>query len=244
MTDETQDVVQDNQQIVPAVVEETKEQPVTDGKSSPSIERNDEEHNWQRVHAVLEAQKAELDSLRTELQKKTVAPEPEEEPDELANLDPNEYFTVAQLREMRTKMEQRAERKAIAAAQAAASEVARQQSISIAEQQAKAVHEDYDYVVEHFAIPLIKNDPALAHKVMNSKNPAETAYKLGKLSDQYEEQMAKQTTSPKAEKILKNTQRPTSSNAVSSSLRTTADKYSNMSPREIWEQSQKWAKQA
>ena len=97
--------------------------------------------------------------------------------------------------------------------------------------------------MEHFALPMIKNDPALAYKIQQSKNPAETAYKLGKLSDGYEETMTKAATSPKAEKILKNSQRPTSSNAAGS-LKTQADKYSNMSPADIWAESQKYARRA
>jgi hypothetical protein len=112
------------------------------------------------------------------------------------------------------------------------------------EQKAKQTHEDYDYIVENFSIPLIKNDPALAHKVMTSKNPAETAYKLGKLSDSYEEQMAKAGTNPRAERILKNSQRPTSVNALPTSLKTTADSYSKMSKEDIWKQSQEYSRKA
>jgi hypothetical protein len=97
--------------------------------------------------------------------------------------------------------------------------------------------------METFALPMIKNDPALAYKIQNSKNPAETAYKLGKISDDYEGTMNKAAVSPKAEKILKNSQRPTSSNAAGT-LKTQADKYSNMSQADIWTESQKYAKRA
>jgi hypothetical protein len=97
--------------------------------------------------------------------------------------------------------------------------------------------------MQTYVLPMIKNDPVLAYKIQHSKDPAATAYKLGKLSDDYEENMAEKTVSPKAEKILKNSQRPTSSNAAGS-LKTQADKYANMSQAEIWAESQKYARKA
>jgi uncharacterized protein GlcG (DUF336 family) len=99
-------------------------------------------------------------------------------------------------------------------------------------------------VIENHALPMIKNDPALAYKIQQSKNPAETAYKLGKLSDSYEETVAKQPTSQKAEKIIKNSQRPVSSNAAGTSLKSMASDVSKMSPQQIWEESQKYARRA
>lgn len=77
-----------------------------------------------------------------------------------------------------------------------------------------------------------------------SKNPAETAYKLAKLSDTYEETVSKKETSPKAEKVLKNASRPTSSQAVSSSLQSQANDFTKMSPSQVWEISQKYARGA
>ena len=68
-------------------------------------------------------------------------------------------------------------------------EYAQQQTLANDEQRARDKYDDYDYVLETYAIPLIKNDPALAYKIQSSKNPAMTAYKLGKLSDDYEESM-------------------------------------------------------
>lgn len=90
---------------------------------------------------------------------------------------------------------------------------------------------------------MIKNDPALAYKIQNSKNPAETAYKLAKISDEYEQanqEVAK--TSPKAEKILKNSSRPSSGPAAGTSLKSQADDFSKMSKQEIWAMSEKYAR--
>lgn len=242
MTEENE--TEEVQQVAEPVAEQTEQQPqATESVPEPQAPRRDADRNWENVHQLLGQQKAELESLRAELQKKN-APLEVPEKDELADLDPNDYIPVAKAQKWAQSMKESAKKEAREAAKQAAEEVARQHAVAFDEQRTKAAHDDYDYVVENFAIPLIKNDPALAHKVMMSKSPAETAYKLGKLADAYEEQMTQQKPSPKAEKILKNSQRPTSSNAVSSSLKSQADKFSKMTPAEIWSESQKYARSA
>jgi hypothetical protein len=216
-----------------AQAEQTQAQP------EPQVEAKQEEtpadKNWKQAHQALQAQKAEIEALRAELQKKTAVPEPE---DELDKLDPEEYITAG-------KAQKLAEKKALQAAKQMVQEYSRQNAVVQDEARMREKYEDYDYVVNTFVLPDIKNDPALAHKLAMSKNPAETAYKLGKLSDSYEEQMTQQKpTSPKAEKILKNSSRPTSANAVSPSLKKQADQFANMSPQEVWAQSQKYARGA
>ncbi len=198
--------------------------------------------NWRQANEVMRLQKQRIDELERERQDRAQQMQKPavEEPDEFANEDPDNYITVAKARQMAEKA---AEKKAKAFAQQAVQEYAQQQSVAISEDRARAKYEDYDYVMENYALPMIKNDPALAYKIQQSKNPAETAYKLGKLSDGYEETMTKAAPSPKAEKIIKNSQRPTSSNAAGS-LKTQADKYANMSQADIWAESQKYARRA
>ncbi len=198
--------------------------------------------NWRQANEVMRLQKQRIDELERERQDRAQQMQKPavEEPDEFANEDPDNYITVAKARQMAEKA---AEKKAKAFAQQAVQEYAQQQSVAISEDRARTKYEDYDYVMENYALPMIKNDPALAYKIQQSKNPAETAYKLGKLSDGYEETMTKVAPSPKAEKILKNSQRPTSSNAAGS-LKTQADKYANMSQADIWAESQKYARRA
>jgi hypothetical protein len=232
MTDENE--VLEN---VPAQeVEEIQEQ-----VESPVEQKEDPNQvNWRQANEVMRYQKMRIDELERERQNASKQPPPVEEIDEFANEDPDNYITVAKARSMADKA---AEKKAKIYAQQAVQEYAQQQSVAISEERARTKYDDYDYVMETFALPMIKNDPALAYKIQNSKNPAETAYKLGKISDDYEGTMNKAAVSPKAEKILKNSQRPTSSNAAGT-LKTQADKYSNMSQADIWSESQKYAKRA
>lgn len=220
----------------PAQEEQVQEQI----ESSPEPKEDRNEVNWRQANEVMRLQKQRIDELERDRHERTQARAPVEEPDEFANEDPDNYITVAKARQMADKA---AEKKAKTYAQQAVQEYAQQQTVAQSEDRARTKYEDYDYVMENFALPMIKNDPALAYKIQQSKNPAETAYKLGKISDQYEEGMTKAALSPKAEKILKNSQRPTSSNAAGG-LKTQADKYANMSPADIWAESQKYARRA
>lgn len=194
------------------------------------------DHNWRQANEVLSAQKRQIEELQMRLDQMN-QPKIEDEVDEFADWDPEDFMTVSKAKEMVRKV---AAKEAAKVARASAAENRIQQNIASDEQRMKAKHEDYDYIIENFAVPLIKNDPALAYKVQNSKNPAETAYRLGKLSDGYEA-VASQSTNPRAEKILKNSSRPVSSNAVTSPLREQADSFSKMSHADIWKQSQQYA---
>jgi len=223
-----------------AEVPETAEQVETPEKEAEEAPKKDVDHNWQEANRVLKLQQQKIAELEMRLnQPSPIKEEPEK--DEFANLDPEGYLTVADARRLAEKT---ATKQAEAAAKRVVQEYAQQQTVQQDEQRARSKYEDYDYVLENYAIPIIKNDPALAYKVQTSKNPAETAYKLGKLSDNYEESMNKQQTSPKAEKILKNSQRPVSGNAVGSPLKTQTDSFAKLSKEEIWSQSQKFARGA
>lgn len=197
------------------------------------------DYNWRQANSVMKAQQGEIEALKAHLasvsaQRQSQAPE---EPDELDKLEPDDVITVAQARAL-------AARQAKSAAKEIVEQHLAQHTLVNDEQRMRDKNDDYDYVLENFAIPLIKNDPALAYQVKNSKNPAETAYRLGKLSDGYQEQTTKQATSPKAAKIMRNVSRPVSSNAVGSPLKAQADEFTNMSPQQVWEASQKFARGA
>ncbi len=235
MTEETKE------QVVEPVqeVQEEKQQEVVE-ESKQETPAKSQENNWEQVRQVLQAQKQKIEELESRLTQKQEPPAPPEK-DEFADLDPDDYLTVSKARKMAESL---AEKKAMAAARQMVQEYAAQQNVANDESRARAKYEDYDFVVDNYAVPLIKNDPALAHKLMHSKNPAETAYRLGKLSDSYEEGMGKQQTSGKAEKILKNASRPVSSNAVAPSLKGQAENFSKMSKQQIWEMSEKFARGA
>lgn len=210
-------------------------QPIEEAKEI-ATQPSQAEINWKQANEVMRANQQRIDELERRLVEKERASADEQ--DEFENLDDEDYTQNKALKKLNKEIR---ELKKALGNQVVSTE---QQKINQCEQQARNTHDDYDYVIENFAIPLIKNDPALAYKVQNSKNPAETAYKLGKLSDSYEETTMKQQTNSKSERILKNSSRPVSSNAVGSPLKSQADQFSKMSPQQIWEQSQKYARGA
>lgn len=239
MTEEkevVQEIAQEAQETQPQTVIEAEAKQEVAPQEAP---KNDADHNWRQANEVLRLQKQRIEELEARMSQ--MAKPAEIEKDEFADLDPEEYLTVNQARKMAEKL---AEKKAEVTAKKYVQEYAQQQNLQNSESQCRSKYEDYDYVIENHVLPLLKNDPALAYRVQTSKNPAETAYKLGKISDSYEEGTMKQPTSPKAEKILKNSARPVSGNAVGNPLKSQADSFSKMKPNEVWEMSQKFARGA
>jgi hypothetical protein len=216
------------------------EEPEAQVQESEAPQVSSADHNWRQAQEVMSLQKREIEALKEHVQKLSLPPQKAEEPDEFELADPDDYVTMGKAREMATKM---AAREAKKEAKKIVEEYMQQQTIASDEQRMRSKFEDYDYVLENYALPLIKSDPALAYKVQTSKNPAETAYKLGRLSDSFEESTMKQTN-PKAEKILKNSSRPVSSHSTTPSLREQADSYSKMTPQQVWSQAQEYAKRA
>jgi hypothetical protein len=229
MTDEQ------TQEEVPVEVAETQEVAEIE---VPEVKESESEKNWKMAHEAMSQQKREIELLKQQLHQQQRPPEVEK--DEFEDLDPQEYLTVAKARDMATKL---AKKQAQEAARSAIQEYSQQQTLANDEEKARAKYEDYDYVIEKYAKPMINNDPAIAHKIMQSRNPAQTAYKLAKLeaNEEVEKAPAKPLVAP--EKVLKNAKRPVSANAVGNSLQAQADQYSKMSKDDIWTQSQKYAKQ-
>lgn len=215
--------------------QETEVQEIVEQKEAPKPV----DKNWEEARQVLNLQKQKIEELERRLVERE-KPEPPKEVDEFANLDPEDYLTVGKAKSMAEKY---ASKTATQEAQRIVQEYMVQQNVTQDEARMRAKHEDYDYVIENFVIQQVKNDPALAYKIQQSKNPAETAYKIGKLSDGYEESNMTKAVSPKSEKILKNSSRPISANAVGTPLKAQADQFSNMTKQDIWTQSQKYAKQ-
>lgn len=207
-------------------------------------EKKPVEINWERANEVLKLQKQRIEELEAKLTKQVAPPKVEDEKDELDSLDADEYITAAKAKMIRDSAKKQAVKQAEQTTRQVLQEYAQQQKIASDEQRMRGKHEDFDYIIENFAIPMIKNDPALAYQIQMSKNPAETAYKLAKISDEYEGSTMKQQSSQKAEKILKNSSRPVSSNAVGSPLKNQAEDFSKLTSNQIWEMSQKYAKGA
>ena len=231
MTEENQVIEQQPD----GVVQEDKEVNEVAVVEAPKEAPKSADHNWREANRVMLAQKQELEMLKTQMEALAKAtPPPPPEKDEFDDMAPDDFLTVEKARRMASKM---AEKQAKAAAEKSINEYAKAQAIQSDEQRMRAAKNDYDYIIDNFAIPLMKKDPALAYKIQMSKNPAEVAYKLGKLSDEYEAQVTEQQTSPKAEKIMKNASRPTSAVAVSPSLKGQTADIMNMSKADIWAQS-------
>lgn len=208
-------------------------------QTAPEAPKPDVDHNWQAANEVLKLQKSkieELESAITQLRQQPI----KEEPDEFDSLDPEDYMTVGKAKQLALKTAEKiAERKA----REIVHEYSQKNRIEQSEQRARERFEDYDYVVENFVTPMIKKNPAYASIIQNDPDPALRAYKLAISSDEYEGKGMVKSTSPKAEKVLKNASRPTTGAAVPNSLKTQADEFSKMSPSEIWNQSQKYARQ-
>lgn len=215
----------------------SQEQVVVEQEASRESPPNVQEENWKRANEALKLQKQRIEELETRITQQ--AQQVPEEPDEFDKLDPDEYLTVSKARLFAEKL---AEKKAAEITRKEMEKYIQQQNVANDEERARTKYEDYDYVIENYALPMIKNDPALAYKIQSSKNPAEIAYKLGKLSDEYEEANMPKNISPKAEKVLKNTSRPLSSATASPNLKTQADTFSNMTKEQIWAESQKYAR--
>jgi hypothetical protein len=199
------------------------------------------EQNWQEARQVMEAQKAELEALKRQMSEFSAPKQqaPAEEPDEFADLDPSEYVTVE-------KAQRLAEKKAKQAAEKIVGQYLNQdraqRHLNDSETKAREKFDDYDYVINTYVLPAIKNDPALAHKIQNSKDPAAVAYKLGQLEMADRGETA--PVNPKAERILKNASRPVSGNAVSQPLKKQADEFAKMSQADVWKLSESYAKKA
>lgn len=224
-------------------VEQAQEVAHEDAQPEPKSNRVVDQ-NWQQARMVMEAQKSQIEALERQIKElgtKQAPPAPE--PDEFADLDPSDYVTVEKAKQLAKNL---AAKEAKQTAQAIVQEYLQketmQRRLDESEREAKSKYEDYDYVLNTYALPAIKQDPALAHKVFTSKNPALTAYKIGKM--ELDESMDEKPTNPKAERILKNASRPVSGNAVSAPLKDQANQFSKMSKDQIWEQSQKYARSA
>jgi hypothetical protein len=220
--------------------QQTEEQPVEvneEVKEAPREQpKTNSDRNWEETTKVLKTQRQEIEQLRAHLEEvKRATAKPEV--DEFADLAPDDVITFEQAKRL-------AERQAEAAAKKIVEEYGRNLSYGSQEQQARTKFEDYDYVVENFAVPMIQQNPALAAAIKASPDPFTTAYKLAKTSDQYEAQVTKQQISPKAEKVLKNASRPIPANTVSPSLKGQADQFAKMSKQDIWKQAQEYARGA
>lgn len=124
-----------------------------------------------------------------------------------------------------------------------AEELLQQQNAATLEDRTRLKFKDYDDVVNEYNIKqLIEDDPDLIETLKVSPQPYATAYKLIKKSAFY--QVKSEKRNPDAEKILKNTQKPVSSNAIQARPLAQASSFSGMSQGErdaLWKEMQEAA---
>lgn len=187
------------------------------------------DHNWEQARQLMQMQKARIE----ELERRHA---PTVEKDELEDMDPEDYVTVAKANKL-------AEKKAREVAMQAVQQYSREQNITSDEARMRKEEQDYDYVIENFAAQLFRDQPALAYHVQQSRNPAETAYLLAKTSSNYKAYMAKQNGTSKADKIKQNASRPATGSALGPT-KVTSDPTGGKSKDEIWKEAQEYARKA
>jgi hypothetical protein len=202
------------------------------------------DRNWKQARAVMADQKRELEELKAMMSQMTQtkqAPEEEaEEEDDFDDADEDDYVTVANARKIAQKAKLTAEKHAYKAAEKVLKQHMHNQNISTSQDRARAKYDDYDDIIQNYTIPLIKNDPALAHKINTSKDPALAAYRAGKISDEYLESSAPKM-SAKAEKVVRNSQQPASSHAGQGLKAQVAALSENMTQDQVWALAQQYA---
>lgn len=219
--------------------------PETETATETSANENslsDQEINWKRANEVMRAQKYKIDELEKRLASlpapvKTADSIPAPVEDDDFDIDPDDYVTGAMLKKMHAKTakleaELRRERE---------QSIAKSQNEKIAASEAKLKNRfpDYDTVIENFTLPLIQSDPATAQLIKMSSDPAALAYSLGKTELMKQSETA--AKNPTAEKILKNSEKPSSVFASGNSLKSQSENFSNLSLSEIWKMSQQYA---
>lgn len=194
-----------NQNVVEEVVQPTETDQVQEVSEQPqSPQKGSAEYNFRELRRVVEDQNRRIQDFEYREQQRNAPKQPEQD-DYLPGVSNDEILTKAQVAAMNRKFYDDNRRKE--------EEIRMQQDQSFAEDRVRIRHKDYDDVVTQENIHnLIEDDNVLAETLKYSPNPYETAYKLIKKSAFYADQNRR--PSIEAQKIVKNTHKPVSSNAV------------------------------
>lgn len=200
---------------------------------TPQQTQADQDHNWKQARQVMGAQAKEINELKEALaamRERKAEVEEQYDPDDYATYTGVEKKVTKYTKDLQGKIEQ-LEKKL------------HQTEQEKLESTMRTRYDDYDYVIEKFAIPMIEKDQSLAASLKASSNPYKLAYRLAKSSDEYEAAQSKKS-SKLAEKAEKNASRPLSANADGGSLKDKALQFTNMSAADIWKMSQSYARNA
>lgn len=218
-------------------VEEPQEQNESQGEEKA---QNSAEYNWRELRSVAQTQKMEIESQKSEIETLKTRLEEINKPkevDEWEGYDPDDYAKVEHVKKSTSEMKQLKKQLASMQQKLQITEAERK------ENEARSKFDDYDYVIDNFGIPMIKKNPALGQALKALPNWAEMAYEMAKATPEYKAAQSN-VTAPKAEKVIKNTERPTSINAAPASVKKQVDVFSSLSPSEVWKKSQEFARRA
>jgi hypothetical protein len=197
---QTQDVTGDLVNPVEAETTQPLAQSNEDVSKEPS--RGSQEYNFREMRKVLEQQQQEIRELK-ETRYSQNSPNQETEEDSLQGLRKDDFLTVAQAEKLALRK---------------AEELLQQREIDKQEEVERYRHSDYDSVVTSENVQkLIEDDQDLKAALRSAPNPYSTAYKLIKKSSFYtHKEEAEKRKSMEAEKLIKNSTKPQSSNSVQS----------------------------
>jgi hypothetical protein len=180
---------------VEEVVQPQETVSVEAASTSKEPEKGSQEYNWKEARREMSEAQRRIQELEAALRNQVAQPVNK---DELDGVGDDDFLTRKQ-----------AEALAIRKAQ----EMMQEQEIASQEDRMRLKFKDYDDVVtEENVKDLIEDDHDLQETIKSSPNPYATAYKLIKKAAFYQQKGMKRN--PDAEKIVKNAQKPISSNAV------------------------------
>ncbi len=182
--------------------------------------RGSKEYNFAEQRKLIEQQSRRLQELEERERQRSYAPPPREPDDELEAIGKDELVSRKQAEKL---IENIATRKA--------QEMMEQQAYATAEDRVRLKYKDYDDVVtEDNVKELIEDDLEVSEAIKSSSNPYAAAYKLIKKAAFYQDKGKKKSVD--AERVVKNAQKPVSSNAVQARPLTGANNYAFASDNE------------
>ncbi len=164
----------------------------------------------------------ELENVRYQMQQMQAQPEAESDP--LDGLDSDDLLTVDKFRQAQHQQQQRYEQ-----------EISNLRYENL-ENRARLRHSDYNDVMEKYSIPLLRNDPDFATGFRNASDPAEYAYKIGRMMmGSEQERQPEPQISRDAQKIVENSRKPSTLSNVrgGQAAISTAELYETMSDKDF-----------
>ena len=164
----------------------------------------------------------ELENMRYQMQQIQAPQQAESDP--LDDLDGSDLLTVNKFRQAQQMQQQRYEQ-----------EISNLRYENL-ENRARLKHTDYNDVMEKYSIPLLRNDPDFASGFRNASDPAEYAYKIGRMIMQSEQQRQPEPQiSRDAQRLVENARKPATLSNVRGGQQaiSTAELYETMSDKDF-----------